>query len=314
MNQNNIFIEIPKDNKEIEDYYLYSNIINKDDEPNFCFSNFHNDNNYNENENNSFEQFLMEEKIKISQYNNNSDNLFLLNDIINPFQDQQNNFLGKKHNLNSVDDEEKNIFKKNRNNLNNYIFKISNDKNDNITHNITNETSSSNYNNNKITYSNFRNDSLLIKFKSFLGKSFIKFMNNKLKNLTKRKLKLFSFNYKLFTLNVSYGENKKWLNEKIKNLLIFGNEPNQIKNQKTLKSIERRKEQEFNEVKSILELSYKEIIERFYISNYFYEFQKDKKNRLLNDNFQKAMNISLLEKNGFINFILSRKGNNGKKQ
>ena len=92
----------------------------------------------------------------------------------------------------------------------------------------------------------------------------------------------------------------------------MGIEYNQIKNEKALKSIYIRKEKEFNEIKSILELSYKDIIERFYLSNYFQEFQKDIKNRLLNEQFKKVMNISLFEKNGFINFILSRKENKGK--
>lgn len=313
MNNCNFSEDLKKENKEIKDYYLYSNNFNKNEEPNFYFSHFHN---YNENENtdNSFEEYLKEEKIENLLYNNNNDNLFFLNEDINSYESQQNYFLGKKHNINNNDNEEKIIFKKNRNNLKNNIFKISKDKNDNTPHILTNETSSSNHKNNKniITYSNFRSDSLLIRFKSFLGKSFINYINNKLKKITKRKIKLIAFNYKLFTLNVSYGENKKWLNEKIKNLLIMGIEYNQIKNEKALKSIYIRKEKEFNEIKSILELSYKDIIERFYLSNYFQEFQKDIKNRLLNEQFKKVMNISLFEKNGFINFILSRKENKGK--
>ena len=220
--------------------------------------------------------------------------------------------MGKKYYLNN---DEKITFKKNRNNLNNNIFNISNAlnyKNDTNTHNLTHETSSSNHNNNKITYSNLRSDTLLIKFKSFLGKSFITFINNKLKNLTKRKIKLFSFNYKKFTLNVSYSDNKKWLNEQVKNLLILGDQPNQIKNEKALKSIYKRKEKEFGEVKYLLELSYKDIIERFYLSNYFEEFKKDKKVNELNEHFYKILGISLFEKNGFINFMCSRKGNKEK--
>ncbi len=201
-----------------------------------------------------------------------------------------------------------NTFKKNRNNLNNNFFKITKDKIENNNNNCTSETSSSNHNS-KIIYSKNRSDSLLIKFKSFLGKSFIKNINYKLSNMSKRKIKFFSFNYKKFTLNVTYNQNKIWLNEKVKDLLIFGDEPNQIKNEKSLKSLYNKKDEVFNEIKNLLELTYKEIIERFYLSKYFEEFKKDKDILLLNENFQKVKNISILEKNGFINFIYKEKGN-----
>ena len=304
--------------KEMHNKNLSSNITNNiDGQDNYYLNNFHY---FNENENMEnfyFEDLLMEEKIKNSQYdyNENNNNYFSsFNDDISSYENQENNFLGKKNNRNN---DNKIIFKKNRNNLNNNIFKTLNDKNDGNTHNLTNltnETSSSNQNNNKITYYNIRSDSLLIKFKSFLGKSFIKYINDKLKNLTKRKIKFYAFNYKKFTLNVSYAENKKWLGEKIKNLLVLGDQPNQTKNEKTLKSIYKRKEEEFIEIKNILELTYKEIIERFYLSEYFEDFKKDKKNAVLNENFMKIMNISLLDKNGFINFILSRKANKEKNE
>ena len=127
--------------------------------------------------------------------------------------------------------------------------------------------------------------------------------------MSKRKIKFFSFNYKKFTLNVTYNQNKIWLNEKVKDLLIFGDEPNQIKNEKSLKSLYNKKDEVFNEIKNLLELTYKEIIERFYLSKYFEEFKKDKDILLLNENFQKVKNISILEKNGFINFIYKEKGN-----
>lgn len=218
------------------------------------------------------------------------------------------------------------LFKKNRNNLCNNIFKTLNDKNDksssindnNNNNNLTNETSSgnsnNNNNNNKIAYSNIRCDSLLIKFKSFLGKSFITFLNDKLKKSAKRRIKLFSFNYKKFTLNVSYSENQKWFNEKMKDLLVLGSEPNQLKNEKALKSIYKRKEEEFNEIKYLLELSYKEIIQRFYRSNFFENFKKQQKIIQLNENFKKVMNNSILDQDGFINFICSRRGNKGKQE
>ena len=310
---NNSFDEFINNNKDFDDNYLSLNYINKMDEPDNFLSTLHY---FNVNENMDkflFEDLLKEENIKNMQYNNN-DNKFYFNEEISPCENPKNNFLGKKHYLNN---DTKITFKKNRNNLNNNnnIFNISialNKKNDSNTHNLTNETSSSNNNNNKIMHSSIRSDSLLIKFKSFLGKSFINYINNKLKNLTKRKIKFFSFNYKKFTLNVSYADNKKWLNQQVKNLLIYGDQPNQIKNEKALKSIYKRKEKEFDEVKYLLELTYKEIIERFYLSKYFEEFKRDKKVIQLNENFVKIMGRSVLKKNGFINFIASRKGNKEK--
>ena len=250
----------------------------------------------------------------------NEENLVSNKEGISPTISQKNVFLGRKTVLNQDD---KIIFKKNRNNLYNNIFKTLNDKNDknsssndnNNNNNLTNETSSSNSNNNnKISFSNMRCDSLLIKFKSFLGKSFIKYINDKLKKYTKRRIKFFSFNYKKFTLNVSYSENQKWLNEKMKDLLVLGNESNQLKNEKTLKSIYKRKEDEFNEIKNLLELTYRDIIQRFYRSNFFEDFKKQQKIIQLNENFKNIMNNSILEVDGFIYFICTRKGNKGKQE
>ena len=265
------------------------------------------------------EYYPLENDLKSSK--TNEENLLSNKDDIFPTEAQKNVFLGKKTLLN---EENKVIFKKNRNNFYNNIFKTLNDKNDksssisdnNNNNNLTNETSSSNNNNNnnKIAYSNMRCDSLLIKFKSFLGKSFINFINDKLKKSTKRRIKLFSFNYKKFTLNVSYAENQKWFSEKMKDLLVLGSEPNQLKNEKALKSIYRRKEEEFNEIKYLLESNYKEIIQRFYRSKFFENFKKQQKIIQLDDNFKKVMNISILDQDGFINFICSRKGNKGKQE
>ena len=77
-----------------------------------------------------------------------------------------------------------------------------------------------------------------------------------------------------------------------------------------MSSLYRKKEIEFNEIKQLFELTYKEIIERFYLSNYFEEFSKKEENIILDEEFFKIMHFSLLEQNGFINFLNSRKGNN----
>ena len=99
----------------------------------------------------------------------------------------------------------------------------------------------------------------------------------------------------------------------MKDLLILGGETNQKKNQKALNSLYRKKEVEFNEIKDLLELTYKEVIERFYLSKYFEDFSEKEENITLNEEFFKIMHYSLLEQNGFINFINSRKGNNKEK-
>ena len=251
----------------------------------------------------------MEDKILFKNENNN-ENIFPLNEKMSEELEQKTEYIGKKHNIN--DDEI--TFKKNRNNLNNNYFEIIKDKiektDNNIYHN-TRDTSTIN-NNNQIEYAKNRNDSLLIKFKSFLGKCFIKHINNKLKNISKRKIKFYSFNYKKFTLNVNYNQNKIWLNEKMKDLLTLGDESNQEKNENSLKSLSKKKEIAFDEVKNLLEMTYKEIIEKFYLSIYFEKFKNNAYIKTLNEYFVKIKNISILEKNGFINFINKEKGNNKK--
>ena len=210
--------------------------------------------------------------------------------------------------LNNFNNITKISFKKNRNYFNNNSLILKNKENNN---NINQDI-----NNNIKKY--IRCDSLLIKFKSTLGKWYIKMINQKLKSLKekhilKRLIKLYSFNYKKFTLNVSYSKNKKWLDYKIKDLLILGDEEN--KNIKSLKSLFKKKLEELNDVKDMLELSYRDVIEKFYC--FYDEFNKFKNNervKELDDNFKKIMNISILEKNGFIEFLETRKGNNKRKE
>ena len=326
---NNIFfsnyLNLQEDDRvdDINIFDTHSLISDSGEEQNYvsyCF--YNNDFDYNNLHSIDQENYHCENDLKSSKIN--EENIVSNKEEISPTSCIKNVFLGKKTFLN---DNEKIIFKKNRNNLYNNIFKTLNDKNDkddknpstndnNNNNNLTNETSSinSSNNNNQISCSNMRCDSLLIKFKSFLGKSFIKYINDKLKNSTKRRIKFFSFNYKKFTLNVSYSENQKWLNEKMKDLLVLGNESNQLKNEKTLKSIYKRKEEEFNEIKNLLELTYKDIIQRFYRSSFFEDFKKQQKIIQLNENFKNIMNNSILEVDGFIHFICTRKGNKGKQE
>jgi len=201
------------------------------------------------------------------------------------------------------------IFKKNRNNFNNNL------NNEEIKDIQDNENNNSIISNNK----NVRSDTLLIKFKAALGKWFINELNNKIKilkrnSVIKRSIKFYAFNYKKFTLKVSYTQNKEWLKNKMKDLLLIGDEENQIKNEKSVTSLYKKNLAEFKEIKDMLDSSYEETIKKFYKSEAFDKFRKNKRVKELNFNFRKIMGISLLENNGFIEFIVKRKGNTKKEK
>ena len=293
---------------EIDPYESLFSQINNINEQN----NDYNFNYPNSNENEMKNDFILdniskEEKIKI-QENYIYENKSSYNVKFYPNDNQKNDFLGKKHNRNN---DSKITFKKNRNYLNNYLFKTTNDKIEKNNNNISSMTSSNSHIK-KIKPFNPRTDSFLIKFKSYLGKSFIKNIKEKLKKVTKRVIKFYAFNYTKFTLIATYNQNKEWLNAQMKDLLVLGGDANQEKNKKALKSLYKKKEKEFDEIKNLFEMSYKEIIERFYLSKYFDEFKKDEKNIKANSEFVKVMKISLLDQNGFITFLLTRKGNKEK--
>jgi hypothetical protein len=216
-----------------------------------------------------------------------------------------NSFISYKKNRNNL----KNNFLETQNNYSNYNFESIKSINCNSFVN----SYESNYKIENNINSNIRCDSLLIKFKSYIGKWFIKNLNNKLKLILKRKIKLFSFNFKKFTIIVSYSKNKKWLDEKIKDLLVLGDDSNQIKNKKALKSIFNKNFEEINKIKEILNLTYRKIIELFYLSEDFIIFKQKLKIKELNDNFYKIMNISLFDNGGLIKFFEMRKGNTKKK-
>ena len=154
-----------------------------------------------------------------------------------------------------------NTFKKNRNNLNNNLLKDKENSKDIIDTNLTNNKSN-------------RCDSLLIKFKAALGKWFINTINEKLQllkknSILKRRIKFYSFNYKKFTLIVSYTQNKKWLKYKMKDLILIGDEENQKKNKKAINSLSKKNLIELNEIKDMLESSYEDMIKGFYLSEEF---------------------------------------------
>ena len=103
------------------------------------------------------------------------------------------------------------------------------------------------------------------------------------------------------------------MDEKIKQLLILGEDPNQVKNMKALKSLYKKNVDQLNDIKDTLEQTYRNIIKQFYLSKEFINFKKDKRVKELNENFIKTMNVSILQNDGFIIFIESRKGNIRKK-
>ena len=228
-----------------------------------------------------------------------TEDLFNNNEKVETFD-----FIEKNKELNNLyknynyDDE--NSFQKNRNNFNNNLI---NDKENNYEENRSK-----------------RCDSLLIKFKAFLGKWFITQINEKLldlrkKSILKRAIKFYAFNYKKFTIKVSYEQNKHWLMSKLEELLLLGDEENQIKNEKSLKLLNKKKLIELKEIKDMLNLTYEDAIKAFYKSDYFKQkFKEDKRVIELNNNFIKIMDVSLLEPNGFIRFLETRKGNKRKEE
>ena len=197
-----------------------------------------------------------------------------------------------------------NTFEKERNNINN---DISEEK----------EKPKDDANSDLMSNKNTRCDSLLIKIKAILGKWFINNINNKLKllrkdSIIKRRIKFYAFNYKKFTLKVSYSQNKEWLKYKMIDLLLIGDEENQIKNKKGIKTLFKKNLVELEEIKDMLQSTYEVIVKQFYLSEEFQKFKNNKRVKELDLNFEKIMKMSLLENFGFIKFFETRKGNNRK--
>ena len=240
-----------------------------------------------------------------SNESSDSIKLFSTEDLFNNNEKVETfDFIEKNKELNNLyknyNNDDENSFQKNRNNFNN---------------NLINEKT-----NNYKEKRSKRCDSLLIKFKAYVGKWLITTINEKLldlrkKSIIKRIIKFYAFNYKKFTIKVSYEQNKHWLKSKLEELLLLGDEENQIKNEKSLKLLNKKKLIELKEIKDMLNLTYEDAIKAFYKSNYFKQkFKEDKRVIELNNNFIKIMDVSLLEPNGFIRFLETRKGNKRKEE
>ena len=279
-----ISFEKKNDIKYKEPKYLFSD---------FCFPIKHNDDfNFKSDELSLSHELFSNEDLNFSYQNIDSIDLKKNNDFSYLFFNNDN--------TNEIP------FKKNRNNLNN---------------NLINEEVKDIEENNTIILNKkeHRSDSLLIKFKSSLGKWFINRINDKIKllkrnSVIKRSIKFYAFNYKKFTLKVSYNQNKEWLKDKMKDLLLLGDEDNQIKNKKSITSLYKKDLAEFKEIKDMLESTYEDTIKEFYKSDVFDKFKKNKRVKELNYSFSRIMEISLLEKNGFVEFIEKRKGNTKKEK
>lgn len=306
------------ENKKINNLFPLRDDIDKLKNHSFFLDNCFPFNSFLNDEIETNENYLIEESIFDIE---KDERPFLVDSTLNDLNIQA---FDKKQDLNQKnicpENEDFFTFKKNRNifnknsydEKNNYFYAL--EKENTINYNSPNSFINSNNNTNKKdSFFNFRSDSLLIKFKSVLGKWLILNLNNKLKKNLKRRIKFFSFNYKKFTIIVNYSKNRKWLDEKIKDLLILGEENNQDKNKKALNTIYKKKCEPLNEIKDILEQNYRTIIEQFYLSEDFIKFKNDKRVIELNNNFMKIMNISILENNGFIKFLECRKGNLRKK-
>ena len=234
--------------------------------------------------------------------------LFSRDDFIPSFVNNENFVLKKSEEINKplfdFNFLNENTFEKERNNINNDISEEKGKSKDGS-------------NSDLISNKNARCDSLLIKFKAILGKWFINNINNKLKllrkdSIIKRRIKFYAFNYKKFTLKVSYSQNKEWLKYKMIDLLLIGDEENQIKNKKGIKTLFKKNLVELEEIKDMLQSTYEVIVKQFYLSEEFQKFKNNKRVKELDLNFEKIMKMSLLENFGFIKFFETRKGNNRK--
>jgi len=94
---------------------------------------------------------------------------------------------------------------------------------------------------------------------------------------------------------------------------------NQMNNYENIEAIkafyQQNPTEKIGKIISLLEVTYKEVIEKFCESNKFAELIKDKKAKLFNEDFVRQKKISLLEKNGLIGFLENlsqKKDENGK--
>ena len=159
------------------------------------------------------------------------------------------------------------------------------------------------------------------KFKKHLSNYLTKKANYLIQNsdLPQRyKQKIFLPNYKSFTGNPKEKDNSEFLSFTIEN--VFGYYKDGIKNcklqEKNKASIEEiinfvewsQNIQQYEEIITFFKMELREGIELFYKSGDFQEYANDPITKLLDEEFKRQKNFSLLEKNGFIKIVeLSKK-------
>lgn len=155
------------------------------------------------------------------------------------------------------------------------------------------------------------------RFKKHLSKYLTKKANYLIQNSDlpqDYKKKIFLPNYKSFTGNPKEKDNSEFVSSfTIEN--VFGyykegskNYKRQIKNEKLIEDIINYIEWEsynpqYEEIKNFFKMGLRKGIELFYKSNDFQKYADDPKTKLLDDEFKRQKNFSLLETNGFIKMV-----------
>ena len=139
-----------------------------------------------------------------------------------------------------------------------------------------------------------RKDYILKSFKVKSGRYLFNVLNK-----NKLRLKFYMLNSKEFTSNVNYDENKIWLKMKIQDIIQYKNEKN-VNVIKRLNSLGKKNKEEFDKIKSLLNMTYKD----FLVKYYFEQFDKD---------FNQSKNYNILKCLGFFK-IMQTKGNRKKEK
>ena len=162
-----------------------------------------------------------------------------------------------------------------------------------------------------------------IRYLKEIGNQLIK--NCKFPNKLK-KLKLFSPSYKYFTGNSNISENILFLDFSVEQIFSYpeGNiQKNdnklQRKNKEIIKNFKEYIEEKhpdevsetFQKLINFFNMTFQDGIKLFYESNEFENYSSSQKTKFLDEQFVKAKEVSLLEKNGFLKFLNNyNKGNN----
>ena len=124
-------------------------------------------------------------------------------------------------------------------------------------------------------------------------KSYMKLINE----LSKKHI--YMPDYKQFSRNISKEKVKKELDLPMKDILSKYNTKNNFEELKV--------ENEDIELFKLLNMKYREVIEKFYDSEEFKDFKKDKNNKTADEDFKNKYGYSLFENNAFIRYFEEKK-------